>query len=39
MKLAYSRFYAKYHPDNPEHRRGRHALLTPNLLAVADKAE
>jgi SAM-dependent methyltransferase len=37
MSLAYSRFYAKYHPDNPEHRRGltllHQRMLLPHLPA------
>jgi SAM-dependent methyltransferase len=37
MKLAYSRFYAKFHPDNPEHRRGltllHQRMLVPHLPA------
>jgi SAM-dependent methyltransferase len=37
MNLAYSRFYAKYHPDNVEHRRGltllHQRMLAPHLPA------
>jgi len=32
MKLAYSRLYAKYHPDTPEHRRGLTLLHQRTLL-------